>query len=314
MDYILGVASSENNTSVNVATLQGKVVFHFTVGAISLFFAQEEQVCQNLAEIFVTTQLAGYPIQNCRQVCMGVAGLQPTRAVPHLEPALRSVMRRCGYRGDAYLASDEQIALMGALGRSEGMILLAEDTAVCFGKNRFQMQHRAGGFGQLADDDGASYAIGRNILRAAVRGVDGRAAPTRLTAQLYLKFGLGGKEDLLSFLRRDTLQASQICELASLLPQACLANDRVALEIVDDSAEQLLGLVRPVAERLKLEKNVLAVAGKLLLDDVMLGTAFKKKVAKAYPDMQCVPPEQDSVMGAVLLAKERLALRGYRGV
>ncbi len=314
MDYILGVANSGDNTKVNIATLQGTVMFHFTVGAISSFFAEEEEVRQNLAEVFLTAQLAGYPIQDCRQVCLGVAGLQPTRAVPRLESALRTVMRRCGYSGDAYLASDEQIALAGALGSGEGMILVAEDTAVCFGKNRFQMQHRTGGFGQLADDDGSSYAIGREILRAAVRGCDGRGAPTRLTAELYLKFGLGGKEDLLSFLRRDTLQKQDICALASLLPKACLAKDRVALQIVDGSAEQLLALVRPVVERLRLENNVLAVAGKLLLDDVTLGMAFKKKMAQAYPKVQCVPPKQDSVMGAVLLAKERLALRGYRNV
>ncbi len=314
MDYILGVASSKDNTKVNIATPGGTVMFRFTVGAISLFFAGEEQVRQNLAEVFVTAQMAGYPIRDCRQVCLGVAGLQPTRAVPRLESSLRGVMRRCGYNGDAYLASDEQTALMGALECGEGMILLADDTAVCFGKNRFRMQHRTGGFGQLADDDGAGHAIGRSILRAAVRGCDGRGAPTRLTAQLYLKFGLGGKEDLLSFLRRDTLQPQDVCALVALLPQACLAKDRVALDIVEESAEQLLCLVRPVVDRLRLEKNVLAVAGNLLLDDVTLGTAFKKKMAQAYPDVSCVPPKQDSVMGAVLLAKERLALRGSCGV
>ncbi len=314
MDYILGVESAADNTNVNVATLQGAVMFRFTVGTISLIFANEEEVRQNLAEVFLTAQMAGYPVRNCRQVCLGVAGLQPTRAVPQLETTLRGVMYHCGYRGDAYLVSDEQIALMGAVGREEGMILVAEDAAVCFGKNRFHMHHRTGGFAQWADDDGSRYAIGRRILRAAVRGCDGRSAPTRLTAQLYLKFSLGGKEDLLNFLRRDTLRAQDICALADLLPEACRAKDRAALQIVEESTDELLELVKPVASRLQLEKNVLAVAGKLLLEDVMMGMSFKKKITQAYPDMQCVPPKQDRVMGAVLLAKERLALRGYRTV
>ncbi len=307
----MGVSGADGTTSINIATLSGTVVTSFTVGAINFFFANEEEAGHNLAEAFVTAQMAGYPIRNCRQVCVGVAGLQHSGTSLRLVPALRGVMRRCGYNGDAYLTDDEQVALAGALGGDRGAILIAGDTSACYGKNKVGGQHRTGGYGELADDDGSAYAIGREILRSVARASDGRGRLTRLTAQLYLKFGLAGQGDLTRWLRGNKLDGAEICALAGLLSSACQAKDRVALEIVDKAVEQLLGLVSPVVDKLAIQKGVMAVAGKVLLEDVFIGIAFKKKISEIYPGLQCVPPRSDGATGAVLLAKERLALRGF---
>ncbi|MDL2253699.1 hypothetical protein LJC49_06455, partial [Ruminococcaceae bacterium OttesenSCG-928-I18] len=75
--------------------------------------------------------------------------------------------------------------------------------------------------------------------------------------------------------------------------------------------DQLTGLVTPVVEKLSLQKGTMAVAGKVLLEDAFVGIAFKKSISKLYPELQCVPPRNDSATGAVLLAKERMALRGF---
>ena len=85
-----------------------------------------------------------------------------------------------------------------------------------------------------------------------------------------------------------------------------------SLEIVDKAVDQLAGLVGPVVEKLGLQKGTMAVAGRVLLEDVFVGIAFKKKMSELYPELQCVPPRSDGAAGAVLLAKERLALRGFQ--
>ena len=228
-----------------------------------------------------------------------------------LVPALRNVMRRCGYVGDAYLIDDEQVALAGALSGDKGAILIAGNHSACFGKNKIGNHHRTGGYGELADDDGSAYAIGREVLRAVARAGDGRGKLTRLTSQIYLKFGLAGQEDLTRLLRNNDMGAEEICALSKLLPQACQARDRVALEVLDKIVEQLAGLVTPVIEKLALQKGTMAVAGKVLLEDAFVGIAFKKCINERYPELKCVPPRSDSATGAVLLAKERLALRGF---
>ncbi len=315
MDYIIGLSGADSVTTVNVASVSGVILQSFTVGAISLFYASEEEVAHNLAEVFVTAQLAGYPVRECRQLCAGVAGLQGRELSLRLDPALRNVMRRCGYTGDALLCGDEQIALAGALSGKKGAILLAGDASACFGQNAAGAQHRTGGLGELADDDGSAYAIGREILRAVARASDGRSFPTHLTSHVYRQFSLAGPGDLARLLRSGTPTSADICALAGSLASACQMRDRMALAIVEKTVEQLCGLVQPVIERLRLHKGILAVAGRVLLNDAFIGIAFKKAIYALYPDLQCVPPQSDAAAGAVLLAKERLALRsGFRTV
>ena len=312
MDYIMGMSAEGNSTSVNIATLSGVVIQSFTVGAINLFFANEAEISHNLAEAFVTAQLAGFPINSCRQVCAGIVGLE-NKELPAstLAPTLRTIMRRCGYNGDALLIGDEQIALAGALQGAKGAILIAGNSSACFGQNAAGLQHRTGGMGLLADDDGSAYAIGREILRTVARASDGRGKPTHLTTHVYRKFSLIGPGDLARLLRNGVPTTDQICELASALPLACQARDNEALAIVETTVAQLVQLVEPVIVRLRMQKGTLAVAGRVLLNDAFVGISFKKKMQERFPELQCVPPRSDGAAGAVLLAKERLALRGY---
>lgn len=311
MDYIMGLSSADSLTQVNIATLTGIVVQSFTVGTISFFFADESEVEHNLAEAFVTAQMAGYPVKNCRQVCAGVAGLQAQQMNLKMVPVLRDVMRRCGYTGDALLIGDEAIALAGALCGKAGAILLAGDTSACYGQTGKGLTHRTGGLGSLMDDDGSAYAIGREILRAVARASDGRGPATSLITHVYRTFKLASQSDFARLMRSEEPTTQQICDLSTALPIACHARDKVALGIVDMATEQLTCLVQPVIKRLSLQKGVLAVAGRVLLNDAFMGIAFKKRIAEIFPDLQCVPPRNDGAAGAVLLAKERLGLRGY---
>lgn len=310
LEYIMGLSGSDDTTSVNIATLSGVIVQSFTVGAINFFFANEDQISHNMAEAFVTAQLAGYPIKNCRQVCAGVAGLQGRGATFMLAPKLQTVMRKCGYTGDALLTGDEHVALAGALNGTTGAILIADKSSVCFGQNATGGTHRTGGLGELADDDGSSYAIGREILRAAARAGDGRGPVTNLTSHVYRHFKLTGASDLACMLRKGSPTNEEICGLSSCIPSACQAMDKVAIGIVESAVDQLTSLVEPVINRLRLQQGVLAVAGRVLLEDVYIGVAFKKRMSIKYPDLKCVPPRRDGGAGAVLLAKERLTLRG----
>ena len=312
MDYIMGLSGADGITNVNIATLSGVVVQSFTVGAINFFFANEGEVSHNFAEAFVTAQMAGYPVRSCRQVCVGVAGLQGREGNVMLDPVLRGVLRSCGYKGDALLLGDEQIALAGALEGKKGAILLAGDVSACFGQNEMGATHRTGGMGQLDDDDGSGYAIGREILRTVARASDGRGPVTKLTMGVFRRFSLMGQADLVRLLRSAVPTQKEICELAGDLATACQAGDKVALSIVDTTVDQLVQLVSPVIRRLMLQRGVLAVAGRVLLNDAFVGIGFKKKIAELFPELQCVPPRSDGAAGAVLLAKERLALRGYR--
>ncbi len=313
MDYIMGLSCADNLTHVNIASISGVVVQSFTVGAINFFFANEQEISQNFAEAFLTAHMAGYPVRSCRQICMGVAGFSKNQLTTmRLDPVLRDVMRRCGYMGDAWLLAQEEVALYGALRSKKGAILLANNASVCYGKNAAGLTHRTGGVGVLDDSDGSAYAVGREILRALAHSADGRTGTTYLTTQVYLRLRISSISDLSEQLHSGKLSTEDICDLASFLPQACQMQDKVALEISSKIAHQLFVLVQPVIKRLGLQKETLAIVGSILLNNSYVGNAFKDHITNIFPDLKCVPPQSDGAAGAVYLAKERLALRGYR--
>lgn len=309
MDYILGISGKNSSTNVNIATISGSIIQSYTVGAINYYYANEEEISRNLAEIFMTAHMAGYSVANCRQVCAGIAGMQGADVSVRLVPVMRSVMQRCGYKGDAIIIGDDQIALAGALGRSRGAILIADDTTACYGQNRLGIQRRTGGLGIFGDDDGSAFAIGREILKAIGRANDGRGGATKLTMSVYKELGFTSALDFNRSLRGNALNCDEVCRLSRQLSSACQQSDKIALSILEKICCQLMDVVSPVIDRLRMQEETLAVAGKVLLNDAFVGICFKKKLNEKYPGLQCVPPRNDEAAGAVLLAKERLALR-----
>ena len=86
-----------------------------------------------------------------------------------LERALRGLAAR------VHVISDAQAALLGALGRKPGVLLLSGTGSIVVGRNARGRWARAGGLGPILGDEGSGFWLGREWLRARVR--DGHLLP-----------------------------------------------------------------------------------------------------------------------------------------
>jgi len=86
-------------------------------------------------------------------------------------PAERRTLARAlrGLAARVLVISDAQAALLGALGRKPGVLLLSGTGSIVVGRNARGRWARAGGLGPALGDEGSGFWLGREWLRATVR-------------------------------------------------------------------------------------------------------------------------------------------------
>ena len=301
--YVIGMDGGGTKTAVALLDLSGRELARYAAGPMNYNGVPaetvEESIRQSLREIGREHPLAG-----CAALCVASAGA----GNPEIRARLKQDVRACGYAARLLVAGDEQAALAGAIDGPRGMILIAGTGSICCGRNELGERRRSGGYGHLIDDVGSGYAIGRDILSAAVRAADGRNGPTVLTELLCARAGLGGTEEIVRFVYGAHTAKSDIASLAKLLPEACRQGDGTALRIVEKSARGLAELPMPVARELGLTDAKLALCGSILQKDPFIRETFRKRLREALPGVECAEPLRDAAAGAALMA-----LEAYRG-
>src|SRR5437899_10975120 len=93
-------------------------------------------------------------------------------------PAERRTLARAlrGLAARVHVISDAQAALLGALGKRPGVLLLSGTGSIVAGRTPRGRWARAGGLGPVLGDEGSGFWLGREWLRTRVR--DGHLVPT----------------------------------------------------------------------------------------------------------------------------------------
>ena len=297
--YVIGMDGGGTKTAVTLLDLSGAELARYTAGPMNYNGASAKTVEESIRQIFRQIERER-PLSECASLCVASAGAGNSEIQVQLEKNIRS----CGYNASLLIVGDEQAALAGAIDQPRGMILIAGTGSICCGKNELGERCRSGGYGHLIDDVGSGYAIGRDILSAAVRASDGRDGPTILTELLRTQADLGGTEKIVRFVYGTHTTKSYIASLARLLPEACRQGDKAALRIVEKSARDLTELPVSVAAKLGLANAKLALCGSILQKNPFIGEAFRKRLRKFLPDVTCVGPLRDAATGAALMALE----------
>jgi glucosamine kinase len=237
--------------------------------------------------------------------CVGAAG---AGAAPEAAAALLASLLRSSQR--AAVCSDAVIAHAGALAGEPGVLLLAGTGAVALAIDGSGMA-QVDGWGPLLDDAGGGGWIGAAGLRAVLRSMDGRGAPTALTEAAAELFG-----PVTDFARLVGGQDNPARLLASFAPPVARAaefGDPIAGRIIAAAAAELAASALAAAGRLAV--SAVALAGGLW----NLGPSLTEPVAQALEDrgLRVSAAIGDPLAGARLLATrqdtvlEPFMLRGW---
>lgn len=298
--FVIGLDGGGTKTEVVVCDLQGNVLSQFKSGAINVNGETVSNVESNLKYIFEKIFSETGPSSECACTCAGAAGISNALARETLKAAIAS----SGYSGRLIISGDHQTALHGALGKDVGIILIAGTGSICYGRNRYGIEHRTGGFGYLIDDEGSGYAIGRDMLSAIVRAYDGRGEATVLTDIVFSQLEINSVGELISYIYGKEINKRDIARLAPNLAGACTNGDSAAMAISHKCSDELFKLVKPVVEKLDLYSGEIALSGSILTKDRYIGNTLTEKVSQEFPGLKCVCPKAGAAHGAAMMALE----------
>ena len=130
-------------------------------------------------------------------------------------------------------------------GHGAGQVIIAGHHQHMIHIPALQQLHRVGGWGFLFDEGFSGYGLGHDAVMAALREQDGLGKKTALTQLLSER--LGEKIiDSISLLYSDNNES--ICSYASLVFEAYAVGDKVAKEILERRAENLISSLKKAKE------------------------------------------------------------------
>lgn len=343
MKYILGVDGGGTRTRALLVDETGKVHGYGMSGPANFHGVGIEQAVSNIraamtealcavAQSFATApedmgngkgltsaELANNGcIKNLQvvRVVLGLAGVgrpvDHAKILPHLQEAVCDLLRveeMIDLNDLITLTTDAQIALAGAVGGEDGVVVIAGTGAIALGMCQGRME-RAGGWGYLLDDRGSGYDLGREAIIAALRAFDGRGEETALQDMVCRHLQLAEITELVGPVHNGQLGRTHIGDLAKLVIVAAEKGDAVAKEILREGGRQLALMALAVARRLGLtgQFKVAGTGGILARQVAYLYPIFVEEIQREFPQALVGDADLEPIYGAVLLGAQQMNL------
>ncbi len=301
MTYLLGIDGGGSTVRAVVCTMDLHVLAEVTGETVNPSIVGRDESARRIQGAIKSVLAAAHHTPDeITAACAGIAGA----AKSHSAHWLQGVIGVALPAAHIITSADYEIALVGAHGKREGVLVLCGTGSLAYGVNAAGDTALAGAWGYLIDDEGSGYWMGAQGLRAVVRAADGRGQPTALTAVMLEALKLSQPLDLIAWLYRS--QAPRMRDVAALAPlvlDCAQAGDPLAWQIVEEGAAELALAAKSVLTRLDLPMQQIAFAGSLLRRTNFLSALLCRKLG-----LSAIPqPLYDPAIGAALLARENLS-------
>jgi len=294
MKYVAGIDGGGTKTRLEIRSLSNEIIKQKTFGAFNINSIGEAQFGKLLMEII--SELT--PISDCMCICIGAAGISN----PLVQKMISQMLLQYHFTGKVLLKGDHEIALHGALGKEEGIILISGTGSICYGKGKNGEIVRAGGWGHIIDDGGSAYAVARDGFSAVMRSCDARLGNTILKDYFFQKLGAHSPEEIIQFVYNPQTDKGKIAAFAPIIEQAALEGDKIAYDIICYNSSLLLELVKSVYGRLNVSSTKVALLGGMISHETIIRKKTIEKIRNSGLGLKCIDALADAVSGAVAIA------------
>lgn len=238
MTFYLGIDAGGSHCRARLADTAGREVGTGQAGAANAGIGMEA-LRAVLSDVIGQAVATLSPAERAQvSVGMGIAGIR--------RPGIRAALAQSDFGvGSVTLASDAQIAHLGAHGGGDGAILILGTGSAAL--LRIDGQEVAlGGYGFPVSDEGSGAALGLSAVRHALRALDGRTQWTPLADAISARFD------------HDTIRAvawmaqaapRDYGALAPIVMDHADANDPIARSIVEDAAGHVERFIETIVAR-----------------------------------------------------------------
>ncbi len=261
------------------------------------------------ASVSVACRRASAPARNLETVVMGLAAMDSPR--DFLVGRKVANLTHLGKR--RIVKHDSVIALYAATLGRPGIVVNAGTGSFAAGIDANGRVIRAGGWGNIIDDEGSAYDVGKLAIRAALRALDGRGRKTAILKMLVPRLKLRTLEDVVHEVHEKPMSVEEIAAISRLAAQAALKGDRVAQDILAHEARVLARLVTAIANRLDMTRSKpdIYCTGGVFKAGALLLKPFRRELRKNIQRFTIRRTRFEPVVGAFILAlkEEGAAIR-----
>ena len=300
MAFVIGVDGGGTKTEAVVLDEQAHVrgrgyagpANHHQVGRAGVRAAVEEATAGAL-------RAAGISMDDVVAVAWGLAGVDRPYEVEQFQSLAEEMYPHLPTRVD----NDAIAALVGGVGREEGVVLIAGTGMIAYGVGEDGRRQRAGGWG-YQQDKGNGYFLGFEGMRAAMWAHDGTDISTTLHDAILNTLALDTAQDMISWLYAPDRQVHDIAALAPVVLEAAQAGDPAAAGIVAQGVDALANAVASVARRLSFAHGEVPVAfaGSLLTRSPFYREMVEQAIRTRVPGARVLSRPSDPAVGAGLMA------------
>jgi N-acetylmuramic acid 6-phosphate etherase len=184
------------------------------------------------------------------------------------------------------------------------VLVLSGTGSCCFGRGAAGKTAKFGGWGHIIGDKGSGYEIGLRALKAVVYYFDCDGQWSPLGQRLLRRLQLNEPNDLIPWVQ--DAGKMDIAALAVEVFKAAAKRDPIATDILKGATDSLARDAVGCAGRL-VEKGTpvqFVLAGSVLLKQPAFMQAVSRKIAQLWKGAVVSPLKQESVRGAVALARQ----------
>jgi N-acetylglucosamine kinase-like BadF-type ATPase len=250
---VLGIDAGGTKTVCFLADEHGHVVSEARGGGANLQASGELEV-EKVLHAVMEEAIGERDIQPSA-ICLGIAGVDREDDAA----AVRSIMRRIGFKARTLVVNDALIALVAGAGEGPGVVIVAGTGSIAYGRDGANRAARAGGWGYILGDEGGGFWIGRAALNAVVREFDGRGPRTLLTEIVLAHMSLSNPTQLIHAVYGGGLHRNTIAGVAAVVRRAADDGDAVAADIISRAAVELSGAAASVITRLEMRGSLFPI-------------------------------------------------------
>lgn len=303
MKYLIGIDGGGTKSKCVITDFEFKPKFETSGGPTNFLMLGTDKVAETiLGLIHQCVVNLNIKYEDIAAIVLGTTGggrksdaEDLERAITHLAAHKRILLNK--FR----VESDARVALEGAFSGKPGSILISGTGSIMFGKDAKGVIHRVGGFGRFIGDEGSGYRLGQKGLSSVAKEFDGRGNKTLISELLKEKFNIQSPENLITEIYRNNFD---IASVAPLVIEAAEKGDKIAQNIIETEADELVLHIESMRKKLKEKKMYVALIGSLITTENFYSFRFREKVVQKFDDVVIKDAENPPEIGAAILAKQ----------
>jgi len=277
--YLLAGESGGSKSVLSLISTDNFAIHHIVVNGVAALhnglLPVEKELKEGIIELCEKTSIKSTSISNCYFSLGGPNVEEVKKALKNSIPDASVVVGREA-DGDLIMACAPYIGYNAAVMAGTGTVAVGEVD----GKRYF-----AGGWGEIFDDAGSGYKIGKDAVIMALQALDGRIAKTSLIELIVdnKSNNIDSFADRMVFKQAiNQLNRKSIAALAPKVYKHFLNGDKVAGQIIKTAAADLATLALGVIKNRESKARIIAIGGIFAL-----GSEFRKLCSQKLTE--CCP-------------------------